>query len=363
MSLTTSIVNVLAYITILGISGFITIIAVILTTGKTNFMLTLTDNAIVLLSITGLSKLIAFIGLRIIRNIIAGKKNYYTKKAITFMGYISLFVILCLLFFVINLMLVSDIYIKENIDIILFLSLVQLLASPICYIAFLSYHIELKEKEKMVDFLEKKNQQQFLLYSIKIENNEKIRELYHDLKRHTLYLLHCLEKEKYEKGITYIKDFLAEIISNAEVNTTGSDILDFLLMELKERCEREQVDLSICIDFSKCSLKDIDVSTLFGNLLDNAFETSMRVNDVQKRFISINGNHIETYYAIKVVNFVDSRDIEDAKKLKTHKINIEHHGLGIQSIDRVISKYNGTRKITVEQNHFTFYIMLPYQDK
>lgn len=69
---------------------------------------------------------------------------------------------------------------------------------------------------------------------------------------------------------------------------TGNDALDIILTEKSLSCEKEQVALSCITDGTKLSfMKDTDIYSLFGNILDNALEAVSALEDADDRRVSL----------------------------------------------------------------------------
>lgn len=97
----------------------------------------------------------------------------------------------------------------------------------------------------------------------------------------------------------------------------------------------------------------LDLSSVLGNILDNALE-SYNVN-VLKPYIKIQIYYIKNMLYIEVENSVESnRD----KRLRTKKKDRINHGIGVRSIKEVALKYNGDVNIVSDSNTFRISVCL-----
>ena len=68
-------------------------------------------------------------------------------------------------------------------------------------------------------------------------------------------------------------------------NKTGNKVLDAVLTSKSLYCQNNGIGLTCVADGSALNfMEDMDISALFGNILDNAIEASMML-DQEKRFI------------------------------------------------------------------------------
>ena len=106
-------------------------------------------------------------------------------------------------------------------------------------------------------------------YEEKMRDEERIKEIYHDMKNHLL----LLEEEWGEKHSTGIENLRKEMAQYENYYRTGNKFVDIILKDkLTKAAEygihiEDSVEL-IDIDF----IEPLDLSTVFGNLLDNAIE-------------------------------------------------------------------------------------------
>ena len=106
--------------------------------------------------------------------------------------------------------------------------------------------------------------------SDRIEETVRIR---HDFRHHMQLLNTLVEEGEYEKLKDYLKDY--RIASNTDSRTVlcRSLIIDAILQYYNTRCQQNHIDLSVHAELpAELPYSDTDLSILFGNLLENAFE-------------------------------------------------------------------------------------------
>ena len=113
----------------------------------------------------------------------------------------------------------------------------------------------------------------------------------------------------------------------------------------------------VVIDFKGIDfIEPLDISTIFGNALDNAIEGVEKLSE-DKRTILIKAGKINEFLSIVVENNYNPEiKLENKKTTKKDKFL---HGYGIQNIENAVKKYNGTCTITKENEKFTLKILIP----
>lgn len=106
------------------------------------------------------------------------------------------------------------------------------------------------------------------------------------------------------------------------------------------------------------SLSEVDVCLIVGNLMDNAIEACMKIQQEGERFIRVYMDILKGQLYIYIMNAIG----ENPKKIGgiyTSTKNREYHGFGLMRIDKVVEKYHGYLERQHEEGVFATEIMLP----
>lgn len=238
---------------------------------------------------------------------------------------------------------------------------ILIIFAAMSYVVFFDYYESYRNKEKIIERLTLQNKQQYELFQEKMYNDQKIRKMYHDMKSHTSYLRYCLEKQQAADGIEYADNILDQLESFDTIYHTDNGMLDCLLNEMRKKCDKAGIHFEVNINFSRgCFMTDFDVCTLFGNILENAYEASMQLDSPVDMPIIFKMDNIDNYIIIKLTNYMKPGLIENGSHdLVTTKADKENHGLGLKNLEDVLNKYNGTKKISIDDNLFVLKIMIP----
>ena len=139
---------------------------------------------------------------------------------------------------------------------------------------------------------------------------------------------------------------------------TGNVALDVVLTRENFNCKEKNVKLT-CVANGACLqfISEVDVYSLFGNILDNAIEATEKLEDPEKRVISLTVTqegyfvniHAENYYSDKLT-FTDGLP-------ETTKLDTVYHGYGLKSIRMLVQKYEGSLKISTNEDRFVLDIL------
>ena len=101
------------------------------------------------------------------------------------------------------------------------------------------------------------------------------------------------------------------------------------------------------------------IAAIFSNLLDNAIQYLITVDDPEKRLLRLTVQKRLSFIIIHVeIYCVDARSFSDEIP-DTTKGDAVNHGYGLKSVRYVVKKYNGTLTIRCENKLFCVDISLP----
>ncbi len=141
---------------------------------------------------------------------------------------------------------------------------------------------------------------------------------------------------------------------------TGNEVLDVILSDMFLRCHEKGITLTAMAD-GKClaSMEEMDVYSLFYNMLENAFEYTQKIADVDKRFISVSVRRKNGGVCIHEENWFEGSISFRDGVAGTTKEDKSAHGFGMKSMQRIVAKYSGTFNAYLEDDMFQVDVFLP----
>ena len=199
-------------------------------------------------------------------------------------------------------------------------------------------------------------------YELSKENIQLINIKCHDIRRHitSLYARESGEKAK----DSFIKEVERSIRIYDLIANTGNESLDVILTEKSLFCEKHHIRMT-CMADGKCLgfMEEVDLYSLFGNILDNAIESVQKIADTDKRVISLDVRASGMFMRIQEENyFGGSLRFADGLPVTT-KENRDHHGFGMKSIRMIVDKYGGEMQIDAQDGVFSLNILIPIRDR
>lgn len=186
-------------------------------------------------------------------------------------------------------------------------------------------------------------------------SQQKIRNLYHDMKNHMI----CIEKIYGEND--YIKSINKQLNEFTYIYNTNNIILDIILNDKRNICENKKIELIADINFKECNFIDItDVCSIFSNIIDNAIEACDKIenNKIEKK-IRLKGTNVNRLYVLKCENTKLNKINKENELFMTDKKDKFLHGVGIKSIKASVEKYNGNLELNDLGNKFLVNICIP----
>ena len=228
-----------------------------------------------------------------------------------------------------------------------------------CVIAlYLQFEVALKRQIETELVVERKIHEQVKeQYAISKQSVDLINTKFHDVKHQIRQLT---------TGETVPASVLRELAHNItlydSISKTGNDALDVILTEKSFLCNTKNIQLDCIVDGKQLSfIRDEDVYALFGNIIDNAIEAVLQL-DEGMRTISLQVKRINNILTIHQSNHYAKINIENGE-FKTTKSDKLYHGYGLRSIRRICEQYGGDLTISTDDNIFSLSILFFVQEQ
>ena len=203
-------------------------------------------------------------------------------------------------------------------------------------------------------------QSQYHQYKQSRESIELINMRYHDMKHQIQFLKSEPDPEKRNEFLDKIEK---EIKSFELQNKTGNAVVDTILTGKSLYCYKHGITMTSVVDGKLLDFIDVvDICNIFGNTLDNAIESVMRIDDKEKRLIHVTVSQANGFVMIRVENYYEGTIQTDGDNFLTTKHDKDHHGYGIKSIKYTADRYDGAVFISTDNNWFDIKIAIPIKN-
>lgn len=189
--------------------------------------------------------------------------------------------------------------------------------------------------------------------------------LVHDFKKH-LSIIDSLAKQIGASKIeSYISTLDSSLAYSKQAKLCTDPILNLLLIRFNDECKHNDITFLCDVRANISTFMDApSVTTLYGNLLSNAFEAADK--SVERMVdISVINNIQQNNIIITVLNSCDSAPISNHKgQYLSWKSGPGIHGVGLKSINRIVKKYRGVETMYYKETSKQFHhiIQLPISE-
>lgn len=211
----------------------------------------------------------------------------------------------------------------------------------------------LREQEQRDKMQIAQLQQQFAYYQEKMKDEERVCSIYHDLKNHLLVME---SRQNTEETRRMAETLRSQIADYEDYVHTGNGFLDIILKDKAAKAREKQIDFSAVVDFHGIDfLEPLDISTIFGNAIDNAIEASENLPEY-KRLITVRAERVRDMLIITVENnTAPGNHLVEGTTKKDHFV----HGFGIPNIKKAVEKYGGQCSFQQEERMYRLKILIP----
>ncbi len=189
-------------------------------------------------------------------------------------------------------------------------------------------------------YLYQKKQMMHSYYQEIVSNQERNRELIHDMKNHLL-ILQEYHAQGNLQGIGMYLDELSEELKSGKTEVwTGNQVTDIVLNRKKGIAKEKNIRMDIKTEaVDQWILSDRESCSLFGNLLDNAIEACEQMEE--KRWIEVIIHCQQSILFLEISNSINEKPVIEQGRFLTHKEETGSHGLGLKSVKRIVERYDG----------------------
>ncbi len=211
----------------------------------------------------------------------------------------------------------------------------------------------------MIDLHQMENllKKQYEQYSMSQESIDIINQKYHDLKNQIMIIR---QEKDFNKREEFLKT-LEEGIKRYEAQyKTGNQVLDTLLASKSMVCLDHKINFTAIADGQLLEfISTMDLCSIFGNAIDNAIESVIKIPDTEQRIIKFSTFSQNDFIIMNFENYYVNTLAYNNGNLITTKMNTRFHGYGLKSIRSAVEKYNGSVSINTDSHWFKLTILLP----
>lgn len=232
----------------------------------------------------------------------------------------------------------------------------------LCFVSVMIYEFIIHQSSKMYEY-KLVNQKNMIerQYSNTLEGIvREMKTIRHDFSNHITYIAGSLELENYDELKEYISDLCEPFERIDDLVFAKSSVISAMVYSKVQEAQKHGIELEHDIELNdQHRLKDIDLSIIIGNLLDNSIEGCKVYNGENKKIdMRIGKKHNWIFIDCKN-NVLEKALKKRGGKFITSKANKKLHGMGLSNIRSIVEKYDGEMDIKVQNEQFTVSISIP----
>jgi sensor histidine kinase regulating citrate/malate metabolism len=125
----------------------------------------------------------------------------------------------------------------------------------------------------------------------------------------------------------------------------------------RNQAKEKEIDFQSLIAADKIDMQEKDITSLLGNILDNAIEGAAKSKD--KKYIDFSIQKTESGCVISCENSIGEKPVIKRGKLVTSKNNNSQHGIGTENIKDIVTKYRGEVRFDFDDEMFCVRVVMP----
>lgn len=182
----------------------------------------------------------------------------------------------------------------------------------------------------------------------------------HDYHNHLQLLEAHLRQENISEALAYLKELADSLGQIDQIVKSGNTMLDTVVNSKLTIAERKDIPVNVKVFVGSQPLAhEVDLVVILGNLLDNALEANLEIENPEKRMLRIYISilHQQLYITITNARSETQEILPDFASTKNDK-----RGLGIRRINSLVAKYQGIINRQYEEGFFVTEVLLPLEN-
>lgn len=240
-------------------------------------------------------------------------------------------------------------------------TILALLIVNLLFLILYNYLQKTNEEYVALQLSIQKEQADTVYYQAMQEQFDNQRILIHDIKNHLQSINDLAKDGKVNEIESYVSKLEASLLPTTKAKFCNDPILNMMLLRYADECKEHNIDFQCDIRENTSTFMDApSITTLYGNLLSNAFEAALFAEERQVE-ISVKQNVEQAITVIKVINSCDNVATtgSDGYYRSTKKYGA-YHGIGLKSIKRIVKKYNGVSTMYYDSKTRKFHHVIQF---
>lgn len=288
--------------------------------------------------------------------VLLNRKKYEHVRGIRFAGLflppaVSVFIIFSLLY-------IGDVFVQLYGAYLIILNILFLVLMNLYIWYLFSYQSQNKKLRAELEIRKKQSEMQYRYYEKVEQRYRSSRKMVHDMRNH-LQAIEALKEQDAAQGKEYVRSMHQMLDALGIVNYTENRMLNIILNDKAEEAKKSGIEMEIRIGEIRLEhIRDMDMTTIFANLLDNALEAAQQAEGT--RTIQVQADAFHDFTAVKIRNSMPCGSTAGTSALPPeHQAGKNHMGIGLENVRHTLEAYGGGMMTEILEGEFVVSLTIP----
>jgi len=242
--------------------------------------------------------------------------------------YLTLF-----LYSMVNILLIS--FISEQESLFVFMIAVgSVIFCDMYMLYFIRFSDERDTYKLQIEMMEQQEKLQYGNYKVQMEKYEEAMKIIHDVDKYVKSMETLYEEKFIKEAVSYGEQISGRLKGLLPARYSGNPILNCLLSEKQKQAKMQGIRF-VVEDFTEDFhfMKAIDITTLFGNVIDNAMAAAAACTE--DKYIRLSVNLLNEMVSIRTENTV-------SREIPIKHGELPEKGIGILNIEHCVEAFQGS---------------------
>ena len=208
---------------------------------------------------------------------------------------------------------------------------------------YLFYALKVEDEKSSMEYqigmMKQQESMQFEHYERQREKYGRSIEILHDVSKHIRSIEELYWAGVTDKALEYTKQIGSILKPLVPEEYSDNPMLNILLADRKQAAESSGIRFEVKVESSGLGfIEPVDVTTLFGNLLENAMQAVLKCSG--ERYIKVHIKNYNEMLSIRIENSVEKEvKIKNGRPVSTGG---KGSGIGCLNVQRCVEKYGGS---------------------
>lgn len=208
------------------------------------------------------------------------------------------------------------------------------------------------------ELFNKEKEYYFNQFEMMKKSSEELYAFRHEVKNYLSVVEDMFDTDKSTEKKDYLKQLAEKIKQNDLYSNSGNAAIDSIINCKLKEASNNGVDVAVDVSVPEAlSIDAIDIVTILGNIIDNAYEATIKL--VNNRKINLKIEFSKGILFLNLRNtFSGEIKYDEEENTIVSKKESDLHGYGLKNIKKTIEKYNGCMEISEKEKLFNIDILL-----